>query len=185
MVLEFGSTLAGAADPKSPRKSKATIYLAVLREGGVKDGSLVHRGEQSAAPAGLGESMSGLISEIVFDYSPESGEDVDSKISVREPNVLSGPVQVFNKLAATDRVGYAMSRSMNRQALCHITVHWSSAIGVAPLEIRHKVRAPLPPTPRLPQPYSTVRRTAPPLLSADWPRQHRPLRAARRRASPR
>ena len=96
----------------------------------------MHRGEQSAAPEDLGRSIGGLISEIVFDYNPESGEDVDSKVSVREPNVIRGPVQVYNKLAADDRVGFAMSKSMSRQALCHITVHWSDAVGVAPLKAK-------------------------------------------------
>jgi hypothetical protein len=55
IVIEYGSSLAGSADPKSPRKSKATIYLAVITEPGTR--GLVHRGEESCAPATLGEGM--------------------------------------------------------------------------------------------------------------------------------
>ena len=36
-------------------------------------------------------------------------------------------------------MGYALMRPMRRGAVCHITVHWSAEIGLAPLEIHHTI----------------------------------------------
>ena len=144
VVLEYGSTVMADAPQHigTPRnRSKATIFLCVLRDtqASATDGPLVHRGKDSHFPVSVGATVPSLVQEVCFDYQPESGDEVDSVLTLTEPNIRQGPVQAYNRYAGFDRIGYAISRPMPKGASVHITIHWSSEVGVAPLEIRHRL----------------------------------------------
>ena len=128
VVIEYGSSLSasGGAFSTSPRgaKQKCVLYVAVLRDGDA-GGALVHEGPDVRQPHAQewGQYAASVVSEVTFDYNPESGDDIDSTLTVQAPNVARGPCQVYHKYASDDRIGYAVTRPMLRGAPCHITIH--------------------------------------------------------------
>ena len=114
-------------------QAKATLCLFLLKADAADGGSssLLHRGAEcrlTCAAGTLGGDAASLVHEVVFNYSPDSGDDVESEVAVPMPNVARGPVQQFSRLAADDRIGYAMSRPLSRQQAVTITVHWSAEV---------------------------------------------------------
>ena len=116
VVLEYGSIL--ASDSK---RTKATMFVGVLKDA---RGTPVHRGEDCVQTHGA--TIAQLIHCVSCDYHPSSDED--TLMMLNEPNNTSD-----------ERFGYTFTRPMSAGSTCHMTVHWASEIGVAPLEIRHKL----------------------------------------------
>ena len=128
LVLEYGSILTGGAAHATPRRAcKATIFVRFLKSDDA-GGSIVYCGAECAHTP-LGSQPDAVVSEVVLNYNPDASDDDSSKLSV------SSPAQTTDGA----RVDYAFVRPMRRGATCHLTVYWSEALGIAPLEIRHKL----------------------------------------------
>jgi hypothetical protein len=123
LVIEFGSTLAGAGDSTPRQRTKASIFVGLLR---AKGGTLVHRGCDCTQQ--LDDAPNSIIAEVVLNYNPESTDDADSTVALTQPSKVSD-----------QRVDYIFTRPMRRGATVHIRVHWGAEIGVAPLQIVHKL----------------------------------------------
>ena len=72
----------------------------------------VGSGADARLPPFYGSAVESLVSEVAFDYNPDSGDEVDSTISVPAPNVHRGPVQIYSRYAGEDRIGYAISKAV-------------------------------------------------------------------------
>ena len=124
LVLEYGSTLVSTAE-STPRRCRANLFIALLKAVG---GELAHRGDEYRAPS-LGQLPESVIQQVVLNFNPDSSNGDDECTAC-----LSSPSK-----QTAERVDYTWGRHMRRGAACHFTVHWAADLGVAPLEIRHKL----------------------------------------------
>ena len=115
---------------------EAIISSAVVGPPGPPTGGFVGDGaggDETKMQEQLGVSVGSIVSSVTFDANPAKGDGGDAEsdghvASLSEPNRTND-----------ERVGYALQKAMRVGATCTITVHWSTQIGLPPLEIRHKI----------------------------------------------
>jgi hypothetical protein len=120
VLLEFGSHVAEAG-----ASSKVTVFLGLIQHvlaPGVF--CAVHRGSEcmANAPHNL------VIDRVTFDCTPDDKSE-DKLLDVfHSPNRFKG-----------ERLGYVIAKRLPRGRTVVITVHWAAEVGIAPLEVRHKI----------------------------------------------